>query len=114
MDIKVCVRISSVKVLPSAIFRILFSKRLLGGSHSSQSNLSQASVTSDPLAADDADGSINSQHAKISERRSNSSSDIHGRGEISLPIIPKQRKSPKNGLVRMFVYLTRVIFGANV
>lgn len=69
-------------------FRILFSKRLLGGSHSSQSNISQASVTSDPLATDDVDGSINSQHAKISERRSNSSSDIHGMdGDMSLPII---------------------------
>ncbi|CAF98794.1 unnamed protein product, partial [Tetraodon nigroviridis] len=55
---------------------VLFSKRLLSGSHSSQSNLSQASVTSDPLATDDTDGSMNSQLAKISDRRSNSSSDI--------------------------------------
>lgn len=52
-------------------------------------------MTSDPLAADDTDGSINSQHARISERRSNSSSDIHGRGDISLPIIPKQKKIPR-------------------
>lgn len=58
--------------------RVLFTKRLLSGSHSSHSNLSQASVTSDPLGADDLDTSLNAQHAKIAERRSNSSSDIQG------------------------------------
>lgn len=58
--------------------RVLFTKRLLSGSHSSHSNLSQASVTSDPLGADDLDTSLNAQHAKIAERRSNSSNDIQG------------------------------------
>lgn len=58
-------------------FRI-FNKRLLSGSHSSHSNLSQASVTSDLLGADDVDTSINAQHARIAERRSDSSNDIQG------------------------------------
>ncbi|XP_067433638.1 rho GTPase-activating protein 29-like isoform X2 [Thunnus thynnus] len=52
------------------------SKRSLSGSHSSHSNLSQASVTSDLLGTDDVDSPINAQHAKIAERRSNSSIDI--------------------------------------
>ncbi|KAM8822475.1 rho GTPase-activating protein 29 isoform 2-T2 [Spinachia spinachia] len=55
---------------------MLFSKRLLSGSHSSHSNLSQASVTSDLLGADDMDSPITAQHAKIAERHSNSSTDI--------------------------------------
>lgn len=55
-----------------------FNKRSLSGSHSSHSNLSQASVTSDLLGADDVDSPINAQHAKIAERRSNSSTDIQG------------------------------------
>lgn len=80
-------RISSINVFPFCHFRVLFSKRLLSGSHSSQSNLSQASMTSDPLATDDTDGSVNSQLAKISDRRSNSSSDIHGARDVSLPIM---------------------------
>lgn len=78
-------RIFFLKVFPLCHFRVLFSKRLLSGSHSSQSNLSQASVTSDPLATDDTDGSMNSQLAKISDRRSNSSSDIQGVRDASLP-----------------------------
>ncbi|XP_035855349.1 rho GTPase-activating protein 29 isoform X2 [Sander lucioperca] len=53
-----------------------FNKRSLSGSHSSHSNLSQASVTSDLLAADDVDSPVTAQHAKIAERRSNSSTDI--------------------------------------
>ncbi|XP_037311201.2 rho GTPase-activating protein 29 isoform X2 [Pungitius pungitius] len=55
---------------------MLFSKRLLSGSHSSHSNLSQASVTSDLLGADDMESPITAQHAKIAERQSNSSTDI--------------------------------------
>uniref|UniRef100_A0A3Q0STZ8 Rho GTPase-activating protein 29 n=1 Tax=Amphilophus citrinellus TaxID=61819 RepID=A0A3Q0STZ8_AMPCI len=39
-------------------------------------NLSQASVTSDLLAADDVDSPISAQHGKIAERRSNGSTDI--------------------------------------
>ncbi|XP_056868116.1 rho GTPase-activating protein 29-like isoform X1 [Takifugu flavidus] len=76
---------------------ILFSKRLLGGSHSSQSNISQASVTSDPLATDNVDGSINSQHAKISERRSNSSSDIHAL-RIQAPFRPWTSANQSGGM----------------
>ncbi|XP_037613026.1 rho GTPase-activating protein 29 isoform X2 [Sebastes umbrosus] len=53
-----------------------FNKRSLSGSHSSHSNLSQASVTSDLLGADDVDSPITAQHAKIAERCSNSSTDI--------------------------------------
>lgn len=55
-----------------------FNKRSLSGSHSSHSNLSQASVTSDILGADDVDSPIGAQHTKIAERRSNSSTDIQG------------------------------------
>ncbi|XP_037550085.1 rho GTPase-activating protein 29 [Nematolebias whitei] len=51
-------------------------KRSLSGSHSSHSNLSQASVTSDLLGGEDVDGQSNGQHAKIAERRSNGSSDV--------------------------------------
>ncbi|KAM7370113.1 hypothetical protein PAMP_011393 [Pampus punctatissimus] len=51
-------------------------KRSLSGSHSSHSNLSQASMTSDTLGADDVDSPINAQHARIAERHSNSSTDI--------------------------------------
>uniref|UniRef100_H2TEP8 Rho GTPase-activating protein 29 n=1 Tax=Takifugu rubripes TaxID=31033 RepID=H2TEP8_TAKRU len=72
-------------------------KRLLGGSHSSQSNISQASVTSDPLATDNVDGSINSQHAKISERRSNSSSDIHAL-RIQAPFRPWTSANQSGGM----------------
>uniref|UniRef100_A0AAQ5Y8D0 Rho GTPase-activating protein 29 n=1 Tax=Amphiprion ocellaris TaxID=80972 RepID=A0AAQ5Y8D0_AMPOC len=52
-----------------------FNKRSLTGSHSSHSNLSQASVTSDLLGGDEVDSPINAQHAKIAERRSNGSTD---------------------------------------
>lgn len=57
---------------------MLFNKRSLSGSHSSHSNLSQASVTSDLLGGDDVDCPINPQHAKVAERRSNSNADIQG------------------------------------
>ncbi|XP_074549796.1 rho GTPase-activating protein 29 isoform X1 [Halichoeres trimaculatus] len=55
---------------------IPLNKRSLSASHSSHSNLSQGSVTSDPLCAEDVDSPVNAQHAKIAERRSNSSTDI--------------------------------------
>uniref|UniRef100_A0A8C2ZM47 Rho GTPase-activating protein 29 n=1 Tax=Cyclopterus lumpus TaxID=8103 RepID=A0A8C2ZM47_CYCLU len=55
---------------------MMFNKRSLSGSHSSHSNLSQASVTSDLLGADDMESPITAQHARIAERRSNSSTDI--------------------------------------
>ncbi|XP_044032289.1 rho GTPase-activating protein 29 isoform X2 [Siniperca chuatsi] len=53
-----------------------FNKRSLSGSHSNHSNLSQASVTSDLLGAEDVDSPITAQHTKIAERCSNSSTDI--------------------------------------
>ncbi|XP_042366047.1 rho GTPase-activating protein 29 isoform X2 [Plectropomus leopardus] len=53
-----------------------FNKRLLTGSHSSHSNLSHASVTSELLGADEVESPISAQHARIAERRSNSSTDI--------------------------------------
>ncbi|XP_007559886.1 rho GTPase-activating protein 29-like isoform X1 [Poecilia formosa] len=51
-------------------------KRSLSGSHSSHSNLSQTSVTSDVVGGEDVDGHSNSHHAKIAERRSNGGTDI--------------------------------------
>ncbi|KAM3593299.1 uncharacterized protein V6R79_009840 [Siganus canaliculatus] len=53
-----------------------FNKRSLSGSHSSHSNLSQASVTSDIIGSDEVDSPVNILHTKIAERRSNSSIDI--------------------------------------
>ncbi|KAK1884750.1 Rho GTPase-activating protein 29 [Dissostichus eleginoides] len=55
---------------------MLFTKRSLSGSHSSHSNLSQVSVTSDIIGTDEVESPISSQHAKIAEKRSNSSTDI--------------------------------------
>ncbi|XP_027860625.1 rho GTPase-activating protein 29 isoform X2 [Xiphophorus couchianus] len=51
-------------------------KRSLSGSHSSHSNLSQTSVTSDVVGGEDVDGHSNTHHAKIAERRSNGGTDI--------------------------------------
>ncbi|KAF7667414.1 hypothetical protein LDENG_00062770, partial [Lucifuga dentata] len=55
---------------------MLFNKRSLSGSHSSHSNLSQASVTSDIIGADEVDSPAHARPPKIAERRSNSSTDI--------------------------------------
>uniref|UniRef100_M3ZI60 Rho GTPase-activating protein 29 n=1 Tax=Xiphophorus maculatus TaxID=8083 RepID=M3ZI60_XIPMA len=52
------------------------SNRSLSGSHSSHSNLSQTSVTSDVVGGEDVDGHSNTHHAKIAERRSNGGTDI--------------------------------------
>ena len=57
---------------------MLFNKRLLSGTPSSHSNLSQASISSDILGAEDVDGSVSSHNAKIGERRSNGSNDVQG------------------------------------
>ncbi|XP_072235147.1 rho GTPase-activating protein 29 isoform X2 [Leuresthes tenuis] len=54
---------------------LFFNKRSLTGSHSSHSNLSQASVTSDILGGDEVDSQTGPQHAKVAERRSNGSTD---------------------------------------
>ncbi|KAK2822673.1 hypothetical protein Q5P01_022738 [Channa striata] len=56
--------------------RSLFNKRSVGSTHSSHGNLSQTSVTScDVLSGDEGDALLH-RPAKISEQRSNSSSDI--------------------------------------
>ncbi|XP_035526947.1 rho GTPase-activating protein 29-like isoform X1 [Morone saxatilis] len=58
--------------------RFVFNKRSVGSSHSSHGNLSQASITScDVLSGDEGDSPLH-RPAKISERRSNSSTDIQG------------------------------------
>ncbi|KAM4729087.1 rho GTPase-activating protein 29-like isoform 2-T2 [Anableps anableps] len=57
-------------------FRSGFSKRSQGSTHSSHGNLSQGSITSsDVLSGDDIDNALH-RPSKISERRSNSSTDI--------------------------------------
>lgn len=61
------------------LHRVPFNKRSVSGCNSSQSNLSQASVTSDILSGDDVDSSLNAQNARIAERRSNSNTDIQSR-----------------------------------
>ncbi|XP_072306661.1 rho GTPase-activating protein 29 isoform X2 [Eucyclogobius newberryi] len=55
---------------------VTFNKRSLSGSHSSHSNLSQNSVTYDPVSPDDVDSPSSAQHPKIAERRSNNSTDL--------------------------------------
>ncbi|XP_019130413.1 rho GTPase-activating protein 29 isoform X2 [Larimichthys crocea] len=72
-------------------------KRLLSGSHSSHSNLSQASVTSDLLGADDMDSPTNAQHTKIAERRSNSNTDIQAL-RIQAPFRPWASASQGGGM----------------
>uniref|UniRef100_A0A8C5AMF4 Rho GTPase-activating protein 29 n=1 Tax=Gadus morhua TaxID=8049 RepID=A0A8C5AMF4_GADMO len=67
----------------------VFSKRPLTGSHSSQCNLSSAgSGPADCLSADEVDSPVNARPAKISERRSNSSTDIQGDFKRRLPRTP--------------------------
>ncbi|XP_040911085.1 rho GTPase-activating protein 29-like isoform X2 [Toxotes jaculatrix] len=56
--------------------RFVFNKKSVGSTHSSHGNLSQASIAScDVLSGDEADNPLH-RPAKISERRSNSSTDI--------------------------------------
>ncbi|XP_076617791.1 rho GTPase-activating protein 29 isoform X2 [Chaetodon auriga] len=74
-----------------------FNKRSLSGSHSSHSNLSQASVSSDLLGADDVDSPINAQHTKIAERRSNSNTDIQAL-RIQAPFRPWASSSQGGGM----------------
>ncbi|XP_075994136.1 rho GTPase-activating protein 29 isoform X2 [Genypterus blacodes] len=54
---------------------MIFTKRLLSGSHSSHSNLSQTSVTSDIIGVDEAESPLSARPPKISETRSNSTTD---------------------------------------
>ncbi|CAB1457510.1 unnamed protein product [Pleuronectes platessa] len=74
-----------------------FNKRSLSGCHSSHSNLSQASVTSDILSAEEVDSPINAQHAKIAERRSNNSTDIQAL-RIQAPFRPWASASQGGGM----------------
>uniref|UniRef100_A0A3Q3GYS8 Rho GTPase-activating protein 29 n=1 Tax=Labrus bergylta TaxID=56723 RepID=A0A3Q3GYS8_9LABR len=60
-------------------------------------NLSQGSVTFDPLCAEDVDGPSNAQHAKIAERRSNSSTDIQAL-RIQAPFRPWASTSQGGGM----------------
>ncbi|CAJ1081869.1 rho GTPase-activating protein 29 isoform X1 [Xyrichtys novacula] len=71
-------------------------KRSLSASHSSHSNLSQGSVTSD-LCAEDVDSPVNAQHPKIAERRSNSSTDIQAL-RIQAPFRPWASASQGGGM----------------
>ncbi|XP_068604680.1 rho GTPase-activating protein 29-like [Brachionichthys hirsutus] len=66
--------------------RFVFNKRSVGSNRSSHGNLSQASIAScDILSGDEVDSSPLPRPAKISEQRSNSSSDIQAlRGQASL------------------------------
>ncbi|KAM6948364.1 rho GTPase-activating protein 29-like [Aplochiton taeniatus] len=66
--------------------RFPFNKRYVGSTHSSHGNLSQVSVTScDVLSGEDADGALYSQHGKMTDKRSNSSTDIQAlRGQAPL------------------------------
>uniref|UniRef100_A0A8C7X2U5 Rho GTPase-activating protein 29 n=1 Tax=Oryzias sinensis TaxID=183150 RepID=A0A8C7X2U5_9TELE len=52
-------------------------KRSLSSSHSSHSIVTQPSVASE--AGDEVEGSVSTHHAKVAERRSNGSTDFHGR-----------------------------------
>ncbi|KAF7669641.1 hypothetical protein LDENG_00162840 [Lucifuga dentata] len=59
--------------------RFVFNKRSVGSTHSSHGNLSQASITScDMMSGDEVDSPHHSRPVKISEWRSNSSTDIQG------------------------------------
>ncbi|XP_040921496.1 rho GTPase-activating protein 29 isoform X2 [Toxotes jaculatrix] len=74
-----------------------FNKRSTSGCHSSHSNLSQASMTSDLLGGDEVDSPINAQHTKIAERRSNSSTDIQAL-RIQAPFRPWATASQGGGM----------------
>ncbi|XP_039982423.1 rho GTPase-activating protein 29 isoform X2 [Xiphias gladius] len=74
-----------------------FNKRSPSGCHSSHSNLSQASVTSDLLGGDDVESPIYAQHTKIAERRSNSSTDIQTL-RIQAPFRPWATASQGGGM----------------
>ncbi|XP_029003946.1 rho GTPase-activating protein 29 isoform X2 [Betta splendens] len=76
---------------------MLFHKRSLSGCNSSQSNLSQASVTSDVLGGDEIDNPLNIQHARIAERRFNSNTDIQTL-RIQAPFRPWTTNSQVGGM----------------
>uniref|UniRef100_A0A8C4IQH7 Rho GTPase-activating protein 29 n=1 Tax=Dicentrarchus labrax TaxID=13489 RepID=A0A8C4IQH7_DICLA len=70
--------ISSDNTRYQRLWMFVFNKRSVGSTHSSHGNLSQASITScEVLSGDEVDSPLH-RPAKISERRSNSSTDIQG------------------------------------
>ncbi|XP_068200058.1 rho GTPase-activating protein 29 isoform X2 [Antennarius striatus] len=72
-------------------------KRLLTGSHSSHSNLSQMSVTSELPVADEVESPTNTQHTKVAERRSNSNADSQGL-RVQAPFRPWASASQGGGM----------------
>ncbi|XP_070774582.1 rho GTPase-activating protein 29-like isoform X1 [Enoplosus armatus] len=79
--------------------RFLFNKRSVGSTHSSHGNLSQASITScDVLSGDEVDSPLH-RPAKISERRSNSSTDIQGlRSQVPLRAWASSSQGSQGGM----------------
>ncbi|KAM3604467.1 uncharacterized protein V6R79_011447 [Siganus canaliculatus] len=79
--------------------RFVFNKRSVGSTHSSHGNLSQASVTScDVLSGDEVDSPQN-RPAKISEKRSNSSTDIQAiRNQATLRAWPSGSQGSQGGM----------------
>nr|XP_019965143.1 PREDICTED: rho GTPase-activating protein 29-like [Paralichthys olivaceus] len=79
--------------------RFLFNKRSVGSTHSSHGNLSQASITScDVLSGDEVD-SPSHRPAKMSERRSNSSTDIQAlRGQAPLRAWASSSQGSQGGM----------------
>ncbi|XP_034469671.1 rho GTPase-activating protein 29-like isoform X1 [Hippoglossus hippoglossus] len=79
--------------------RFLFNKRSVGSTHSSHGNLSQASITScDVLSGDEVD-SPSHRPAKMSEQRSNSSTDIQAlRGQAPLRAWASSSQGSQGGM----------------
>lgn len=79
--------------------RFVFNKRSVGSTHSSHGNLSQTSITSgDVLSGDEVDNLLH-RPAKISERRSNSSTDIQGlRGQATLRAWASSSQGSQGGM----------------
>ncbi|XP_069013982.1 rho GTPase-activating protein 29-like isoform X2 [Embiotoca jacksoni] len=79
--------------------RFVFNKRSVGSTHSSHGNLSQASITScDVLSGDEVDNSLH-RAARISERRSNSSTDIQAlRSQVPLRAWASSSQGSQGGM----------------
>lgn len=81
-------------VFQSDFPRFVFNKRSVGSTHSSHGNLSQASITSgDVLSGDEVDSPL-PRPAKISEQRSNSSTDIPGAAPRSIIVHSRHDRGP--------------------
>ncbi|XP_040027066.2 rho GTPase-activating protein 29 isoform X1 [Gasterosteus aculeatus] len=79
--------------------RFVFNKRSVGSTHSSHGNLSQASIAScDVLSGDEADSPVH-RPAKISERMSNSSTDIQAvRSQTTLATWASSSQGSQGGM----------------